>query len=154
MMTPISFDLVALLQEKTVATAESCTGGGVGAAITAIPGSSKIYKGGVVTYTNEVKAKLLNVDLSLLEQYGAVSAPVAKAMASNVRELLCADIGVSTTGLAGPDGDERGNPVGTVYIAYADGQKCICREFHFSGDRESVRKQAVSEAIKLIAANQ
>ena len=149
-MIPISYDILSLLDGKTVSTAESCTGGGIGAALTAVPGISRIYKGGVVTYTDEVKSNLLNVDANLLGEYGAVSEPVAKAMASNIRELLSADIGISTTGLAGPDGDDRGNPVGTVYIGYADAKGCIAREFHFTGDRESIRKQAVFEAIKLI----
>ena len=153
-MIPISFDILSLLKNKTIATAESCTGGGIGAALTSVPGISRIYKGGVVTYTDEVKSALLNVDKELIGERGAVSAPVAQAMARNVKALLNADVGISTTGLAGPDGDDRGNPVGTVYIGYADAQKCICKEFHFSGGRESVRDQAVLEALKLIFENQ
>ena len=153
-MITISFDILTLLNGKTIATAESCTGGGVGAALTSVSGISAIYKGGVVTYTNDVKASLLNVDRDILAQNGAVSATVAKAMAENVRQLLSADIGISVTGLAGPDGDDRGNPVGTVFIGYADEAMCISKKFHFSGDRELVRNQAVFEALKLIAENQ
>lgn len=149
-MIPISFDILSLLNKKTVATAESCTGGGIGAALTSVPGISRIYKGGVVTYTDEVKANLLNIDQGLIGEYGAVSAQVAEAMADRVRALLGADIGVSVTGLAGPDGDDRGNPVGTVFIGYADDSVCISKEFHFWGDRESVRLQAVEQALNLI----
>ena len=149
-MIPISFDILSLLNKKTVATAESCTGGGIGAALTSVPGISRIYKGGVVTYTDEVKANLLNIDQELIGEYGAVSAQVAEAMADRVRALLGADIGVSVTGLAGPDGDDRGNPVGTVFVGYADDSVCISKEFHFLGDRESVRLQAVEQALNLI----
>ena len=149
-MIPISFDILSLLNKKTVATAESCTGGGIGAALTSVPGISRIYKGGVVTYTDEVKANLLNIDQGLIGEYGAVSAQVAEAMADRVRALLGADIGVSVTGLAGPDGDDRGNPVGTVFVGYADDSVCISKEFHFLGDRESVRLQAVEQALNLI----
>ena len=149
-MIPISFDILSLLNKKTVATAESCTGGGIGAALTSVPGISRIYKGGVVTYTDEVKANLLNIDQELIGEYGAVSAQVAEAMADKVRALVSADIGISVTGLAGPDGDDRGNPVGTVFVGYADDSVCISKEFHFLGDRESVRLQAVEQALNLI----
>ena len=149
-MIPISFDIVSLLAGKTLATAESCTGGGIGAALTSVSGISRVYKGGVVTYTDEVKANLLNIDQDLIGEHGAVSAQVAEAMADKVRALLRADIGISATGLAGPDGDDRGNPVGTVFIGYADESVCISKEFHFSGDRESVRLQAVEQALNLI----
>ena len=149
-MIPISYDILSLLDGKTVSTAESCTGGGVGAALTSVSGISKIYKGGVVTYTDDVKANLLKVDKALLAEYGAVSAPVAKAMAENVRQLLGSDIGISTTGLAGPNGDDKGKPVGTVYIGYVDAKRCITKEFHFAGDREEVRDHTVQEALKLL----
>ena len=146
----LSCDVIAALQGRTLATAESCTGGMIGQMITAVPGSSSVYKGGIVSYTNEIKSALLGVDKTLLATEGAVSAPVAKAMAEGARQALSADIAVSVTGLAGPGGDDYGNPVGTVYIGYADekGTEAIC--FHFDGDREAVRTQAAEAALELI----
>ena len=149
-MTHLCCDILTRLAGKTLATAESCTGGGIGAALTAIPGSSAVYKGGIISYTNEIKHNLLGVDNSLLETCGAVSAPVAEAMASGARNALRADVAVSVTGLAGPGGDDYGNPVGRVYIGYADEARLLHREFTFSGDREAVRRQAMEAALKLI----
>ena len=145
-------DVLTKLAGKTLATAESCTGGGIGAALTAVPGSSAVYKGGIISYTNWVKTNLLGVPEELLETLGAVSAPVAEAMAVGARKALQADVAVSVTGLAGPGGDEFGNPVGRVYIGYADEKISTAVEFTFSGDREAVRRQAAEEALKLILA--
>ena len=150
MMTNLSSDVIKVLQGKTLATAESCTGGGIGAALTAVPGSSAVYKGGIISYTNWVKENLLSVPAEMLKQYGAVSQPVAKAMAEGARKALQADIAVSVTGLAGPDGDVYGNPVGTVFIGYADDQKSYAKEFHFTGTREEVRNQTTIAALQMI----
>lgn len=150
MMTSLTCNVLKRLEGKTLATAESCTGGGIGAALTAIPGSSEVYKGGIISYTNEVKQKLLGINPILLKNLGAVSAPIAEAMALGARNALNADIAVSVTGLAGPGGDDRGNPVGLVFIGYADDKRITSRRFIFAGDREEVRKQAVEEALKLI----
>jgi len=109
-----------------------------------------VYKGGIISYTNEVKHDLLGVDYAVLDTCGAVSAPVAEAMAAGARKALHADIAVSVTGLAGPGGDDFGNPVGRVYIGYADEKRITSRMFTFSGDREAVRRQAAQEALKLI----
>jgi PncC family amidohydrolase len=149
-MTKPACEVIRLLRGKTLCTAESCTGGMIGAALTAVSGASNVYKGGIVSYTNEVKRKLLGVDADLLETVGAVSEPVAQAMAIGARMALAADIAVSVTGLAGPGGDEFGNPVGTVFIGYADARIATVRHFVFEGDREAVRMQAVEEALKLI----
>lgn len=138
------------LKGRTLVTAESCTGGGIGAALTAVPGSSEVYKGGIISYTNWVKEHVLHVDRALLDDIGAVSAPVAKAMAQGARTALNADVAISVTGLAGPGGDEFGNPVGTVFIGYADKENTVSREFHFPGDREEVRQQAVKAALGLV----
>ena len=116
MMMNLCCDVLNALKGKTLVTAESCTGGGIGAALTSIPGSSEVYKGGIISYTNEVKIKLLGVDTELLDREGAVSASVAQAMACGARVALVADVAVSVTGLAGPSGDDFGNPVGTVFI--------------------------------------
>lgn len=149
-MMNLACKVIAALTGKTLATAESCTGGGIGAALTAVPGSSAVYKGGIISYTNWVKENLLGVPGDLLEECGAVSAQVAKAMAQGARRALEADIAVSVTGLAGPGGDEFGNLVGTVYIGFADENQTISKEFHFAGDREAVRRQAARQALELI----
>jgi len=152
-MTNLAFDVIRTLAGKTLVTAESCTGGGIGAALTAVPGSSSVYNGGVICYTNKVKKNVLGVDSELLNQYGPVSAPVARAMATGVRKLIRADYAVSVTGLAGPAGDEYGNPVGTVFIGFESDSITIVKQFRFSGDRDDVRRQAVVEALKLILEN-
>lgn len=149
-MTKLCCDVLKALAGKTLVTAESCTGGGIGAALTAISGSSAVYKGGIISYTNWVKQNLLNVDGTLLEEVGAVSASVAEAMASGARNALQADVAVSVTGLAGPGGDEYGNPVGTVFIGYSDENRTLSRKFLFSGSREDVRNSAIREALCLI----
>ncbi len=138
------------LAGKTLATAESCTGGAIGAALTAVAGASAVYKGGIVSYCNEVKNRLLGVPREMLAQYGAVSAPVAETMARGARMALDADVAVSVTGLAGPTADEYGNPVGTVFIGYADERGTRSRKFRFDGDREQVRRQAVCQALALV----
>ena len=149
-MMHLCCDVLKLLEGKTLVTAESCTGGGIGAALTAVPGSSKVYKGGIISYTNAVKSKQLCVDPDLLDRVGAVSAPVAEAMAVGAKNALDADIAVSVTGLAGPDGDDFGNSVGTVYIGYADADISFSREYHFNGDREAIRNQTIEAALRLI----
>lgn len=149
MMTRAS-KVISCLRGKTLATAESCTGGGIGSALTAVSGASAVYKGGIVSYCNEIKQKLLRVPAEVLAREGAVSAPVATAMAAGARKALDTDIAVSVTGLAGPGGDEFGNPVGTVFIGYADEQGALARHFLFEGDREAVRRQAIRKALDLI----
>ena len=146
-------EVIARLQGKSLVTAESLTGGGIGGLLTAVPGASAVYKGGVISYTDEVKREVLGVPADLLETCGAVSAPVAGAMASGVRMLLKADIAVSVTGLAGPTGDEFGHEVGTVFIGYTDERKTLVKECHFSGDREAVRGQTIEAALQLILNN-
>ena len=146
----LSFDVIRRLSGKTLATAESLTGGGIGMLLTAVPGSSTVYKGGIISYTDEVKQKVLGVSTELLERYGAVSPWVAGEMVSGVRRLLHADIAVSVTGLAGPGGDEYGHPVGTVYIGYEDAHRSLVKHYRFEGDRESVRTQTAEAALRLI----
>lgn len=149
-MMKLCSDVLKALAGKTLCTAESLTGGGIGAALTSVSGASKVFKGGVISYTDEVKREVLGVSAADLTAYGAVSASVAQAMARGVRELLKADVAVSVTGLAGPDGDEFGHDVGTVFIGYADQNGVIAGEYHFAGDRESVRAQTIESALQLI----
>lgn len=150
MMTSLTCDVLKALEGKTLVTAESCTGGGIGAAITAIPGSSQVYKGGIICYTNWVKENILEIDGNILKKYGAVSIPVAGAMALHARMILQADVGVSVTGLAGPGGDEYGNPVGTVCIGFSSEKHSFAKQFRFSGDREAVRQHAIHAALTLV----
>ena len=109
-----------------------------------------MYKGGIISYTNEIKERILGVQKETLEKFGAVSAPVAEEMVKGVRDLLGADIAVSVTGLAGPGADDYGNAVGTVFIGYKDCTRCLSKEYHFKGDRESVRNQTIHAALELI----
>ena len=145
-------DVLKALEGKTLCTAESLTGGGIGAALTSVPGASRVFKGGVISYTDEVKREVLGVPAADLITFGAVSAPVAQAMAQGARKLLKADAAISVTGLAGPDGDEFGRDVGTVFIGYADQNGVVAGEYHFSGDREAVRGQTLKAALQMILA--
>ena len=149
-MMTLASDVITRLRGKTLATAESCTGGGIGAALTAVSGASAVYKGGIISYCNEIKHGLLGVSAELLDTVGAVSAPVAEAMALGARNALNVSIAVSVTGLAGPGGDGYGNPVGTVFIGYSDENVTFARHFQFSGSREEIRNQAVTRALQLI----
>ena len=146
-------DVLKALEGKTLVTAESLTGGGIGAAITAVSGASAVYKGGIISYTNEVKHGVLGVSMETLELYGAVSCQTAEEMAIGARKLLKSDVAVSVTGLAGPGGDEYGNPVGTVCIGYCDENKSFAVKYHFDGDREAVRNQTIRAALELVLDN-
>ena len=150
MKTRLSAEVLQALAGKHLATAESLTGGGIGSAVTSVSGASKVYAGGIISYTNEVKHRVLGVPMELLDTLGAVSGPVARAMAEGARRVLGADVAVSVTGLAGPDGDEFGHPVGTVFIGYADDKTAFAREYRFDGDREQVREQTIQAALELI----
>lgn len=154
MKTTLCSEVLKALEGKTLVTAESLTGGGIGAAITAVSGASAVYKGGVISYVNEVKQNVLGVPAEVLERYGAVSKWTAGYMASGVRKLLGADVAVSVTGLAGPGGDEFGHPVGTVFIGYEDAGKALVKHCCFSGTREEIREQTIETALKLILEQQ
>ena len=145
--------VISALAGKSLVTAESLTGGGIGAALTAVSGASKVFKGGIISYTDQVKHQLLGVSVDILSVFGAVSAPVAEAMAVGARKALQADVAVAVTGLAGPDGDEFGHSVGTVFIGYADESGSTVGEYHFFGDREVVRNQTIEAALQVILAH-
>ena len=135
----------------TVSTAESLTGGMIGEAITSIPGSSAVFKGAVVSYANQVKHDVLGVDEKTLDEIGAVSQPVAMQMAERAKMMLGSDVAVSVTGLAGPDGDEFGNPVGTVWIGFSTAQETRAEIYHFSGNRDDIRLSTTYTALALVA---
>jgi len=141
----------ALLQAggRTVAVAESLTGGLVAAALTDIPGASASFRGGMVTYATELKAALLGVDSRMLAQHGAVYPPVAAAMAEGVRNRLRADFGLATTGVAGPD-PQDGQPVGTVHISVSAADDTVVRTIALSGNRGQIRRLAVENALGLL----
>ena len=147
----LAAELVRRLTERemTCVTAESCTGGGVGSAITAVPGSSAAFLGGVISYANSVKREVLGVGEEILDGVGPVSAECAAAMAAGARRLLAADLAVSVTGLAGPGGDGT-HPAGYVWfgVASADGVNTDNRVF--PGDRAAVRSAAVRHALSLL----
>ena len=143
--------LVEVLKARaiTLATAESCTGGLLGKSITDVSGSSAVYPGGVISYCNRIKHEILGVDQNDLDTLGPVSATVAQQMAEGVRRVIGSDLGVSVTGIAGPNSDETGRPVGLVYIGASDGLTTLIREFRFDGDRAAIRAQAAEEAAEL-----
>lgn len=135
---------------QTLATAESCTGGLLGKLLTDIPGSSAAYLGGVISYTNGVKMRLLGVQAETLDAHTAVSAQTAGEMAHGVKRALGADFALSTTGIAGPDGDGTRRPVGLVYVACTNGSRTEVRELQLRGDRLVVREQAAQAAWELL----
>ncbi len=134
----------------TIATAESCTGGLVAGRITDVPGSSAILLGGVVSYSNEAKEHLLGVSHEVLEQVGAVSEEVARQMARGARERLGADVAVSVTGIAGPDGGTPEKPVGLTWIGLSDAHGDRAERFVWGSDRAGNRERSVEAALNLL----
>ena len=143
---------LALEQGLSIATAESCTGGGIGAALTAIDGSSKVYAGGIISYSNDVKTNLLDVPKNTIKKHGAVSKQTAKAMASGARKALSTDIAISVTGIAGPTGGSEEKPIGTVWIGLAQkGHATKAAHFLFAdASRECVRTDTIVQALKFL----
>jgi len=138
------------LKQYTLATAESCTGGLVAERITRVPGASDYFAGSVVSYTNEVKMKLLDVPAETLERHGAVSGEVAEAMARGVKARTGATIGLSITGVAGPGGGTQAVPVGTVYVGLADDVTSTNRRLNLLGDRHLIRWRASTAALEMV----
>ena len=132
-----------------LATAESCTGGLCAKRLTDVAGASQVFCGGVVSYTNDVKMRLLGVKEETLAQFGAVSGETAREMAEGARQATGADVAVSVTGVAGPSSDEMGNVVGTVFIAFSSKQETVSEKLQLSGDREKIREQSVNAMLWL-----
>ena len=143
--------VLTLLKERglTLGTAESCTGGLIAKRFTDLPGASAVFRGGVVSYAAQVKHTVLGVPQALLEQYGAVSEPVARAMAEGARRVLGCDLAMAATGVAGPDPDERGNPVGLVFLALAAPDGVWVRQVNMSFERTRIRHIAASHCFDL-----
>jgi len=142
-------ELAIAEHHTTIATAESCTGGLLGAALTAVPGSSAVYLGGVVSYSNSVKQSLLGVPHATLDRWGAVSPQVAAAMASSVRTLLGSAIGVGVTGVAGP-GSSEAKPAGLIYVTVAGPERTVTTSLRFDHGRHCNRVGAVTAALRLL----
>lgn len=136
-------------KKKTLSVAESCTGGLVANLITDVPGSSKFFKGAVVSYSNEAKNSILHVPLSVIEEHGAVSGPCVRCMAHGVFKKLKTDFSIAVSGIAGPGGGTKEKPVGLTFIALASKNKTQTFKFIFKGSRLSIKRQAAQNALKL-----
>ena len=149
---PIERTVFDLLNSKgmTFASAESCTGGNIAHVITLIPGSSEVFKGTAVTYATPMKTKVLSVPAEMIERCGVVSQEVVESMATGVRNLMEADFGVATTGVAGPSGGTEENPVGTVWIGVASPSGVVSKRFNFGKDRENVINRATIAAYEML----
>ena len=149
---PIERTVFDLLKSKgvTFASAESCTGGNIAHVITLIPGSSEVFKGTAVTYATPMKTKVLGVPAEMIEKHGVVSQEVVESMATGVRDLMEADFGVATTGVAGPSGGTDENPVGTVWIGVASGKGVMSKRFNFGKDRENIINRATIAAYEML----
>ena len=137
-------------KKMTLAVAESCTGGLLGAKIVGVPGASQVFKGGVLCYADEVKHNLLNVPVSITEDDGVVSSACAEAMAQGVRKLLDVDLAVAITGIAGPSGGTDEKPVGLVFLSAATEEAVLVQGFKFEGSRTEIREQAVQAALTMM----
>ena len=148
---PLAGQAIALLtgSGRTIAVAESLTGGLLAAALVAVPGASAAFRGGVVAYATELKAEALGVDVAMLKAHGPVYAPVAAAMAEGVRKRLQATIGVATTGVAGPD-PQNGYPPGTVHIAVSLADDTVVRTIALAGNRDEIRRLTVERVLGLL----
>ena len=151
-MAKLETTIAAMLQSKhkTLAVAESCTGGLLSDRLTNIPGSSAYYKLGIICYSYESKIALLKVPRKTLAKFGAVSRQVAILLARNIRRIAHTDFGVGITGIAGPTGATAKKPLGLVYIAVAEKNGAFCRKFIFKGKRRSIKQQSSEQALKLL----
>ena len=139
---------VLLQRGATITLAESCTGGGIAQAITAVPGSSQWFEYGFVTYANQAKQQLLGVEDQALQHQGAVSQPVVEQMALGAINASGADYAIAVSGIAGPDGGTSEKPVGTVWICWVTPTKNHSQRFRFTGDRRSIREQAIKISLQ------
>lgn len=137
-------------KKKTLALAESCTGGLLSEMLTRIPGSSRYFILGVVSYSDQAKENILRIPGHLITLYGAVSARVAKRMAKNIRKIARTHLGIAITGIAGPTGGTPTQPIGTVFISIDSKNKNICKKFNFRGNRREIRKKAVLKSLELL----
>ncbi len=144
----VAFLLVT--QRQTLTVAESCTGGRLADLLTGVPGSSDFFKLGLIVYSNEAKHKLLKIPEELIRRHGAVSEPVAEAMARSARQILKTDFGMAVTGIAGPGGGTAHKPVGLVYIAVCTAQETLCVQCRFRGGRADIKNQSAHAALNML----
>ena len=137
-------------KKLTLALAESCTGGLVGHRITNVPGSSKYFQMSLVSYSDEVKNKVLGVPIDIIREFGAVSSQVATAMAKRAKKMALVNVGLGITGVAGPDGGTKEKPVGLVYIAVVTDDKIICKKYQFDGQRQEIKDQTAQRALEIL----
>jgi PncC family amidohydrolase len=151
-MNNLASSLISLLKNKNLklVAAESCTGGMLSSLITDISGASSVFEGGFITYSNDLKIKLLGVDEQLIAEFGAVSEQVARAMTQGALEKTGADIAISITGIAGPNGGTLQKPVGLVYIAVGSKNNINVEKTIFTGNRAEIRKQSVALALNIL----
>lgn len=135
---------------KTIAVAESCTGGLISHRITNVPGSSEYYDRGVISYSNQSKMDILHVSSKTLQKFGAVSRQTAEEMAKGIRQISATDLGLATSGIAGPGGGSAEKPVGLVHICLANEKEIICKEFRFKGTREEIKFQTSEAALGMV----
>jgi PncC family amidohydrolase len=145
-------DIGTLLQKKgwTISTAESCTGGLIGHLLTSIPGSSNYFVGGVIAYSNEIKTHLLSVSPQTLKKFGAVSKETVREMAHGVKNLLKTDVGISTSGIAGPTGGTEEKPIGTVALGVDIPEKIITNIVHLRGERKEIKEMAGIRVLEIL----
>ena len=150
MVQELASSLIKKLQEKnlTIAVAESLTGGLVAASLTEIPGASKVFKGSITAYSDEIKQNVLNVNEETILKFTSISEQVALEMAINVRTIMKSDIGISTTGVAGPE-KSAGFAPGLVFVAISIGDHNMCQKLEITGDRSKIRNQTVQEILQL-----
>ena len=150
MVNDLAHEIIQKLGQRhlTISVAESLTGGLVAASLTQIPGASAVFKGGIIAYRDEIKQKVLKVDPALITKFTSISEPVAQSMATNIREIMNTDIGIATTGVAGPDKSDGFAP-GIVFVAISIGDHKICQKLELVGDRTQIRDQSVNEIFKL-----
>ena len=150
MVNDLAYELIQKLGQRhlTISVAESLTGGLVAASLTQIPGASAVFKGGIIAYRDETKEQVLKVDPALIIKFTSISEPVAQSMAINIREIMNTDIGIATTGVAGPDKSEGFAP-GIVFVAISIGDHNICQKLELVGDRTQIRDQSVNAIFKL-----
>ena len=150
MVNDLAHEIIQKLGQRhlTISVAESLTGGLVAASLTQIPGASAVFKGGIIAYRDEIKRQVLKVDPALITKFTSISEPVAQSMATNIREIMNTDIGIATTGVAGPDKSDGFAP-GIVFVAISIGDHKICQKLELVGDRTQIRDQSVNEIFKL-----
>ena len=142
-----------IASNKTIAIAESCSGGQLASELIRYPDASRFFILGVIAYSNKSKVEILGVPRKLISKYGAVSKQVAGAMAQNIRKKVKADLGLSITGLAGPGGESAKKPVGLVFICLDAENKNTCRKFNFRGTRQDIREKSAKAALRLLCAH-